>query len=87
MIIQFVSFFSFIQIFFWLIVIGVFDGIWIPSAVSERFTTNKQSTDCTVRERGVDRARFVFTCVACIDYVFFFFFFPFLLKKLAGCFR
>lgn len=46
-------FFSFIQIFFffWLIVIGVFDGFWIPSAVSERFTTNKQSTDCTVRER------------------------------------
>ena len=75
MIIQFVSFLSFIQIFFWLIVIGVFDGIWIPSAVSERFTTNKQSTDCTVRERGVDRARFVFTCVACIDYVFFFFLF------------
>lgn len=77
-------FFSFIQIFFWLIVIGVFDGIWIPSAVSERFTTNKQSTDCTVRERrGVDRARFVFTCVACIDYVFF----SFLVKNLWGCFR
>jgi hypothetical protein len=37
-------------------------------------TTNKQSTDCTVGERErVDRARFVFTCVACIDYVFIFF--------------
>ena len=47
----FFFFFSFIQIFFWLIVIGVFDGFWIPSAVSGRFTTNKQSTDCTVRER------------------------------------
>jgi len=28
------------------------------------FFTNRQSTDCTVGE-GVDRARFVFTCVAC----------------------
>lgn len=68
--------------------IGVFDGFWIPSAVSERFTTNKQSTDCTVRERErVDRARFVFTCVACIDYVFLLSFFSFLVKNLWGCFR
>lgn len=53
MIIQSVSFFLLFKsfFFFWLIVIGVFDGFWIPSAVSERFTTNKQSTDCTVRER------------------------------------
>lgn len=41
-------FFSFIQIFFffWLIVIGVFDGFWIPSAVSERdllLTNNLQT--------------------------------------------